>query len=173
MTASGPNMGLSSFGAVPKGGFDASRCRTRGGAVLSKNYQGMAMRNSFVELIAVSFLAFSPLLLNAAEAEPSGAADFASRCGGCHSAQPGKNGVGPSLAGIYGSTSGNVPGYTFSPEMKNANIVWDNQNLDKFLQNPAGLVHGTKMFVSVPDATTRQKIIAYLQGLKPQAASGK
>lgn len=148
--------------------FPMSHSR-RCGALFKK---GSGMRKSFVGLIAVSFVCLA-LLLNTAEAAPRGAADFASRCGGCHSTEPGRNGVGPSLAGIYGTTSGTVAGYTFSPAMKNANIVWDNQNLDKFLQNPAGLVHGTKMFVSVPDTATRQQIISYLQGLKPQAAAGK
>jgi cytochrome c len=57
--------------------------------------------------------------------------------------------------------------------MKNAKLVWNDQNLDKFLQNPAALVHGTKMFVGVPDAAARQHIVAYLQGLKPQATAGK
>ena len=99
------------------------------------------------------------------------ASDFNSHCATCHSAQADKNGVGPSLAGIYGSTSGTVPGYAFSPGMKNAQIVWDDQTLDKFLQNPNGTVHGSKMFATVPDATTRQRIIAYLQELKPQAAA--
>lgn len=125
-------------------------------------------------LFAASVIVGSlPLLRPADAAAPPGAADFASHCGGCHSTQAGKNGVGPSLAGIYGGTSGAVPGYTFSPAMKSANIVWNDQNLDKFLQNPAGLVHGTKMFASVPDGATRQQIVAYLQGLKPQAAAGK
>src|SRR4051794_39269568 len=99
--------------------------------------------------------------------------EFSSHCAGCHSTQPGKNGIGPSLAGVIGRTSGAVPGYTYSPALKNAKIVWEDQTLDKFLQNPAGLVHGTRMFVSVPDAGTRQQIIAYLQALTPQADAGK
>jgi cytochrome c len=109
----------------------------------------------------------------ATAAAPSGAADFTSRCGGCHTVEPGANRVGPSLAGIYGRTSGTAPGYTYSAALKNAKIVWDAQTLDKFLQSPAGLVHGTKMFVSLPDPAARQHIIAYLQALKPQAAAGK
>jgi cytochrome c2 len=99
------------------------------------------------------------------------AADFNSHCTSCHSAQAGKNGIGPSLAGVYGRPSGTAPGYAYSPAMKNAHIVWDQQALDKFLQNPPALVHGTKMFTTVPDAGLRQHIIAYLQGLKPQAAA--
>ena len=50
--------------------------------------------------------------------------------------------------------------------MAHAHVTWDNDSLDKFLGNPQGLVHGTKMFVSVPVAQQRQDIIAYLDTLK-------
>ena len=111
----------------------------------------------------------------ASAATPAGAptaADF-SRCAGCHSTQAGQNKVGPSLAGVFGRTSGSVPGYTYSAALKNAHLTWDEQTLDKFLQNPGGLVHGTKMFASVPDADTRQRVIAYLKSLQPQSAASK
>jgi cytochrome c len=109
----------------------------------------------------------------ASAATPAGtptAADFA-RCSGCHSTQAGQNKVGPSLAGIIGKSSGSVPGYSYSPAMTNAHLTWDEATLNKFLQNPSGLVHGTKMFTSVPDAATRQRVIAYLKSLPSQAAA--
>src|SRR5882724_5160223 len=81
-----------------------------------------------------------------------------SRCVACHSTTAGVNKIGPSLAGIVGSKSGSVPGFAFSPGMKEANITWDDGTLDKFLQNPSGLVHGTRMFVSVPNPTDRQNV---------------
>jgi filamentous hemagglutinin family protein len=34
--------------------------------------------------------------------------------------------------------------------MKNADITWDDANLDKYLANPNGVVHGKKMFVNLP-----------------------
>ena len=111
----------------------------------------------------------------ASAATPPGAptaADF-SRCAGCHSAQAGQNKVGPSLAGVFGRTSASVSGYDYSPALKNAHLTWDEQTLDKFLQNPSGLVHGTKMFTSIPDAATRQRVIAYLKSLPAQAAANK
>jgi len=80
---------------------------------------------------------------------------------------PGVSKIGPSLAGIVGSKSGAAPGYNFSPALKGANITWDEQTLDKFLENPSADVHGTKMVISVPNAEHRQDIIAYLKTLKP------
>jgi cytochrome c len=115
------------------------------------------------------------LAWSASAATPAGAptaADF-SRCAGCHSTQAGQNKIGPSLAGVFDRTSGSVPGYNYSAAMKNAQLTWDEQTLDKFLQNPGGLVHGTKMFATVPDSDTRQRIIAYLKSLQPQTGSSK
>ena len=88
------------------------------------------------------------------------------RCAGCHSTVEGENKIGPSLAGVVGRKSGTEGGYSYSPAMKSANITWDNVTLDKFLAGPAGFVHGTKMFMSVPSGTDRQNIIAYLDTLK-------
>ena len=75
--------------------------------------------------------------------------------------------IGPSLAGIVGSKSGAVPGYSFSPALKAAKITCDEQTLNKFLENPKADVHGTKMPINVPNPENRDNIIAYLETLKP------
>jgi cytochrome c len=90
---------------------------------------------------------------------------FAAHCAVCHSIEAGQNKIGPSLAGILGSKSGTVPGFEFSTAMKEANLAWDDANLDKYLANPAGFVHGTKMFVNLPSETDRQNVTAYLHTL--------
>src|SRR5207302_10143676 len=84
------------------------------------------------------------------------------RCAACHSTKPNENKIGPSLAGVVGRKSGSEPGYSYSPALKAANLTWDEHTLDQFLANPAADVHGTKMFISVPNATDRQNVIAYL-----------
>jgi cytochrome c len=91
---------------------------------------------------------------------------YASHCSVCHATTPGENKIGPSLAGIVGSKSGTVPGFDFSAAMKDANVTWDDANLDKYLANPAGFIHGTKMFVNLPNEADRQNVIAYLDTLK-------
>ena len=124
---------------------------------------------------AAAWLGGMSLAWSVSAATPTGAptaADF-SRCAGCHSTQAGQNKIGPSLAGVVGRSSGSVPGYDYSNAMKNAHLTWDPQTLDKFLQNPGGLVHGTKMFAMVPDAGTRQRVIAYLKSLSPQSAASQ
>jgi nitrite reductase (NO-forming) len=52
------------------------------------------------------------------------------KCQACHSMEPGKTILGPSLAGILGRKAGSDPGYSYSPAMKQANIVWDAKSLD-------------------------------------------
>ncbi|WP_260925546.1 c-type cytochrome [Novosphingobium sp. 9] len=87
-------------------------------------------------------------------------------CQSCHSVQAGVNSVGPSLAGIYGSKAGAVPGYSFSPALANSGIVWDEKSLDTWLQGPMQMVPGTKMVISVSDPARRKAVIAYLKTLK-------
>ena len=133
------------------------------------------IRTGHVVLGLTASLGGMSLAWLASAATPAGAptaADF-SRCAGCHSTQAGQNKIGPSLAGVFDRPSGSVAGYNYSAAMKNAHLTWDEQTLDKFLQSPGGLVHGTKMFVSVPDADTRQRVIAYLKSLQPQTGSSK
>jgi len=102
-----------------------------------------------------------------AAGDPSaGQAVFSARCAACHATTSGENKIGPSLASIVGSKSGAVPGFDFSPAMKSADINWDDANLDKFLANPTGFIHGTKMFVNLPNEADRQNVIAYLNTLK-------
>jgi len=98
----------------------------------------------------------------AAVTEP---ATFA-QCKACHSVEPGKNGIGPSLAGIWGEKAGAVPGFDFSDAMKESGLTWNQANLDKFLADPRGTVPGTKMaFGGLKDAAKRQEVINYIKGL--------
>jgi len=88
-------------------------------------------------------------------------------CSTCHSSEKGRNGIGPTLFGIVGSRSGAVENFNFSPAMKNANIVWDEKNLDQFIESPQALVPGTRMpFGGIKDPAKRAEIIGYLATLK-------
>ena len=121
----------------------------------------------------VALLAISPALGAVLATSPAGAAGDAaagkqvfSRCAACHSTTPGDNKIGPSLAGVFGRKSGSEPNYNYSPALKAANITWDDHTLDQFLTNPAADVHGTKMFINLPNAGDRENVITYLETLK-------
>jgi cytochrome c len=85
-------------------------------------------------------------------------------CKACHSMEPGKHGIGPSLAGIWGEKAGEVPGFEFSQPMKDSGLTWNQTSLDRYLTDPRGTVPGTKMaFGGVSDAAKRQAIIEYIR----------
>jgi cytochrome c len=147
-------------------GLVATHCslRATNGTGEMRSYKmGPSMRKAGLVLMTV--LGSSPTALAAGDSS-AGQTVFANVCVACHSTQPGKNGVGPSLAGIVGSKSASVPGYDFSSEMKDANVTWDDANLDKYLANPAGFIPGTRMLINLPSDTDRQNVIAYLNTLK-------
>jgi cytochrome c len=94
----------------------------------------------------------------------SGKNDF-SVCTACHSAT-GSDGVGPHLNGVIGRKAGSVSGFNYSRAMKQADIVWNDQNLAAFLADPQTAVPGNHMpFSGLQDATQRADIIAYLKTL--------
>jgi cytochrome c len=82
-------------------------------------------------------------------------------CQDCHSID--KNDVGPMHKGIVGRPSGAVPGYNYSPALRNAKIVWTEENLDKWLTSPPDFIPGTKMFYAVKNPQDRADIIAFLE----------
>jgi nitrite reductase (NO-forming) len=84
------------------------------------------------------------------------------KCQACHSLEPGKTIIGPSLAGILGRKAGSEPGYDYSAAMKHADIVWDAKNLDAYLSDPQKAVPGNKMpFPGLKTADDRADIIAF------------
>jgi cytochrome c len=101
-------------------------------------------------------------------ADPSaGKSVFTSACSICHSVQPDKNMVGPSLFGLIGRKTGSVPGFHYSPANQSANITWDQATLDRYLQSPRSVIPGTTMtYGGLKDDTKRADLIAYLSTLK-------
>ncbi len=91
-----------------------------------------------------------------------GAQVFA-QCKICHSLEAGKNMLGPSLQGLIGRKAGSVPGYAYSPAMKNADVIWNDDTLGKYLSDPKAFVPGDKMaFVGIKDPTRLGDLLAYL-----------
>jgi len=85
------------------------------------------------------------------------------KCQACHSLEPGKNGLGPSLAGVIGKKASGVPNYNYSPAMKGSNLTWDVATLDAYLSDPQKLVPGNKMpFPGLKTENERNAVIAFL-----------
>jgi cytochrome c len=89
-------------------------------------------------------------------------------CRPCHQVGPGaRNGIGPTLNGIVGSKAGTIAGFTYSQPNKEAGtkgLVWTEDNLFKYLENPAAFMPGNKMtYAGMKDETDRRDLIAYLK----------
>ncbi len=95
---------------------------------------------------------------------------YQAQCSACHSNLPGVNGIGPSLAGVAGRKAGSLPGFHFTPALQGSGLSWNADNFIQFLADPSKLVPGTAMTVTVPDATGRANLYAYLATLKDTTA---
>jgi len=81
-------------------------------------------------------------------------------CMACHSLD--EDDVGPRHRGVVGRTAGTVPGFAYSPALRNSHIVWGAETLDRWLTNPQALVPGARMFFAMPNAQDRADVIAWL-----------
>ena len=72
--------------------------------------------------------------------------------------------MGPRHCGLFGRKAGSVPDYQYSPAMKKYGVAWNEETLDKFIENPLKTVPGTKMgYAGVKDPQERADLIAYLK----------
>ena len=81
--------------------------------------------------------------------------------------------VGPRHCGLIGRRAGTVPGFDYSPAMKNSKLVWDEKTLALFLAKPTRVVPGTSMtYDGVPEAQDRADLIAWIRqaGQSPECA---
>ncbi|HTV30580.1 MAG TPA: cytochrome c family protein [Xanthobacteraceae bacterium] len=86
------------------------------------------------------------------------------QCMACHSLNPGQNGIGPSLHGLFGRKAGTAPDFAYSPSMKRSGIIWSEAELRSYLPDPQAKVPGTKMtFVGISDPQRLEDLIAYLK----------
>ena len=82
-------------------------------------------------------------------------------CQDCHSLD--KNDVGPRHRGVFGRKAGSLADYSYSDALKSANIVWDEETLDRWLTDPQAFVPGVRMFFHLPNAQDRADVIAFLK----------
>ena len=78
----------------------------------------------------------------------------------------GKNGIGPTLAGVFGARAGHIAGFDYSEAMESSGLTWNQGNLDRYLADPKGVVPGTKMaYPGLKDAAKRKAMVDYLKTL--------
>ena len=115
-------------------------------------------------LVFVNAVTFSPTAARAAD-PAAGKKIFEQQCVACHTAESNDNGgvQGPSLIGVFGRAVGADKEFSYSAELRDSKLVWDEQTLDRFLAAPDKVVPGTAMVMALPNQTDRDHLIAYLQ----------
>ncbi|MGF1607089.1 MAG: c-type cytochrome [Rhodothalassiaceae bacterium] len=99
-----------------------------------------------------------------AEGDPAKGEIVFKRCAACHVVEEGVNRIGPSLHGVFGRTSGSVEGFRYSNAMASADIVWTEETIKEYLQNPRTYVPGNRMaFPGLRNEQQLDDLIAYLK----------
>jgi len=89
---------------------------------------------------------------------------FIVRCLGCHAFTCNKE--GPRLGGLFGRKAASVEDYGYySQDLKNSGIVWAEESLDAWFEDPAKFAPTSVMADNgkIEDAEQRQHLIAFLK----------
>jgi len=119
--------------------------------------------------LAACFAA-STLMASAMAGDAAKGADvFKKICASCHTIEKGAgNGLlGPNLFGVAGRGAAGAPNFGYSAALKNSAIVWSDDKLKAWVQNPQKVVPGAKMIlIHVPSAEQADDVVAFLETKK-------
>ena len=97
---------------------------------------------------------------------------FIRDCVACHAFTCNKETYysGPKLGGLFGRRAAGVEDYeNYSEELKNSGIVWSDETLDEYLEDPGKIAPDNRMAYDgkIDDAEKRRQMIAYLKTEDP------
>jgi cytochrome c2 len=124
------------------------------------------MRNTSIQLAVafVGFLIAGASYSTACFADDAGEAVFRKYCSICHSVEPGRNKLGPSLSGVVGRKSAALENFDYSEPLRELQTTWTPEMLDQWLTAPGKMVPGTRMtFPGLSKKTERDALIDYLK----------
>lgn len=125
-----------------------------------------------MRILSVVTFAFVSLVVYLPEAYADDASEgrdlFIRQCIGCHAFACNKQ--GPRLGGLFGRNAGGVEDYGFYSEgLKNSDIVWSEETVDAWLEDPGKIAPQSVMIIygKVEDPPLRRKLIAFLKTEDP------
>jgi cytochrome c len=123
------------------------------------------MKRLIIVLLAVIGILAISEPATAETGDPGRGAGLFRACGACHALQPNKNMTGPSLADLWNRKAGGLSSFQrYSPALKSSGVVWDDQTLDAWLNDPAHFIPGNTMtFPGIRDTQQRADMLAFLK----------
>jgi len=92
---------------------------------------------------------------------------FDAHCAACHVQKHDGHTFGPSLKGVANRAAGSVAGFPYSDALKASGLVWNEDNLRKWIAEPHQLVPKTLMpHVAISNPAEQVYLTAYLMQLK-------
>jgi cytochrome c len=123
------------------------------------------MQTAAAPMAAATLASIIPLIAGADIAK--GTAFVQQQCASCHTVNPGgAAGVGPNLYGVVGGPMFGS-GFSYSAAAKSkAKGDWNYDNMNAWLDDPAGFAPGTEMsYPGIKNTQTRADVVAYLRTL--------
>lgn len=99
-----------------------------------------------------------------ADADRQRGAELWRQCSACHRIRAGTaSGSGPTLHRLFGRAAGSLPGFPYSPALRDADFVWTPDALDAWLRSPYRFLPGNRMsFGGISRPGDRRDLIAWL-----------
>ncbi len=87
------------------------------------------------------------------------------QCAACQSLEPGEHRVGPSLHAVLGRKAAAADGFDrYSRALASAELVWNEENLAKFLRSPQDFIAGTTMpYAGMGDEADIRALLTWLR----------